>query len=101
MNKIKSEKSLINMDNIKIIFFDIDGTLIDMNRKCISENTLKTLIRLKQKKIILCIATGRSPLGLPHLSLIHIFIQILVDIPPAQTNKIFIFLPPICFYKVI
>ena len=66
MNKIKSEKSLINMDNIKIIFFDIDGTLIDMNRKCISENTLKTLIRLKQKKIILCIATGRSPLGLPH-----------------------------------
>ena len=38
MNKIKSEKSLINMDNIKIIFFDIDGTLIDMNRKCLSEN---------------------------------------------------------------
>ena len=49
MNKIKSEKSLINMDNIKIIFFDIDGTLIDMNRKCISENTLN-FNTLKTKK---------------------------------------------------
>lgn len=54
------------MENIKIIFFDIDGTLIDMNKKCISEKTLETLIRLKEKNIILCIATGRSPLGLPH-----------------------------------
>lgn len=54
------------MENIKIVFFDIDGTLIDMSKKSISEKTLETLARLKEKNIILCIATGRSPLGLPH-----------------------------------
>ena len=25
------------MDNTKIIFFDIDGTLIDMEKKCVTE----------------------------------------------------------------
>lgn len=52
--------------NIKIAFFDIDGTLIDMNKKHISEKTLEALIRLKENNIILCMATGRSPLALPH-----------------------------------
>lgn len=54
------------MNNIKIIFFDVDGTLIDMDRKCISEKMLETLSRLKEKNIILCLATGRTPLSLPH-----------------------------------
>lgn len=54
------------MNNIKIIFFDIDGTLIDMRTKRISEKTLKTLLRLKESGIIICIATGRSPVSLPH-----------------------------------
>lgn len=53
------------MDNIRIIFFDIDGTLIDMDKKCISENTRQTLIRLKQRGIRICMATGRGPLCLP------------------------------------
>lgn len=53
------------MDQIKIIFFDIDGTLIDMNKKRISEKTLEALIRLKERGILLCIATGRSPVSLP------------------------------------
>ncbi|MCC8023888.1 MAG: Cof-type HAD-IIB family hydrolase [Clostridium sp.] len=56
------------MDNIKIVFFDIDGTLIDMKRKRISEKTLETLIHLKEKNIILGVATGRSPLGLPQFN---------------------------------
>ena len=55
----------MNMDNVKIIFFDIDGTLIDMERKQISEKMLETLIRLKQRGIILCLSTGRGPLALP------------------------------------
>ncbi|XBG87512.1 HAD hydrolase family protein [Enterococcus cecorum] len=37
------------MTQTKIIFFDIDGTLIDMNRKKISEKMLETLIRLQKK----------------------------------------------------
>ena len=54
------------MNDIKIIFFDIDGTLIDMHTKNISEKMLETLIRLKENGNILCIATGRSPISLPH-----------------------------------
>ena len=53
------------MKKIKIIFFDIDGTLIDFTKKRISEKTLETLVRLKEKGIILCLATGRSPMTLP------------------------------------
>ena len=53
------------MDDIKIIFFDIDGTLIDMERKVISEKMIETLQRLKERNIILCIATGRSPVLVP------------------------------------
>ena len=54
------------MGKIKIIFFDIDGTLIDMQKKCISERMVQTLMRLKEQGILLCIATGRSPVSLPH-----------------------------------
>lgn len=53
-------------DQIKIIFFDIDGTLIDMQKKRISEKMLETLVRLKENGIIICLATGRTPLSLPH-----------------------------------
>lgn len=51
------------MKNTKILFFDIDGTLIDMNRKKISDKMLETLIRLKERGILLCLATGRGPIG--------------------------------------
>lgn len=53
------------MNDIKIIFFDIDGTLIDIERKVISEKMIETLQRLKERNIILCIATGRSPVMVP------------------------------------
>lgn len=51
---------------IKIAFFDIDGTLVDFDTHHISEKTLETLKRLHEKGILLCLATGRSPLALPH-----------------------------------
>ena len=54
------------MSAIKIVFFDIDGTLIDKNKKRISEKMLETLRRLKENGTIICIATGRSPIALPH-----------------------------------
>ena len=53
------------MENIKIIFFDIDGTLIDMTKKKISEKMLETLKILKNNGIKLCVATGRSPMQVP------------------------------------
>ena len=50
------------MHKPRIIFFDIDGTLIDMENKRITERTLDALRRLQQNGILLAIATGRSPL---------------------------------------
>lgn len=53
------------MQDIKIVFFDIDGTLIDMEKKKISEKTLDALIRLQKNGIRICLATGRCPVCLP------------------------------------
>ena len=53
------------MKQIKIIFFDIDGTLIDMNKKKISKKVLEALIRLKENGIKICVATGRPPIQVP------------------------------------
>ena len=39
------------MDNTKIIFFYIDGTLIDIEKKCVTEKMLETLRRLQEKGI--------------------------------------------------
>lgn len=54
------------MNPVKIIFFDIDGTLIDIEHKKISERTLEALRRLQQNNILICLATGRGPVTLPH-----------------------------------
>ena len=56
---------------IKIIFFDVDGTLISKERSYISEKVLVALKQLKEQGIKLFIATGRHYLELG-LSLIHI-----------------------------
>lgn len=56
------------MQNIKIIFFDIDGTLVDPRTGRMSEKTKETLLRLHDKGIKLCVATGRPPASLPDLT---------------------------------
>lgn len=53
------------MKDVKIIFFDIDGTLLDFGAKTITPKMEETLLKLRQKGIKLCIATGRSPMHLP------------------------------------
>ena len=40
------------MKGIKIIFFDIDGTLIAMDQDTISEKTLEALKRLQELSLI-------------------------------------------------
>jgi len=55
------------MNNIKIIFFDIDGTLLALSKKQLSEKMKEVLRRLRENNIILCIATGRAPITLPPL----------------------------------
>jgi len=53
------------MNPIGIIFFDIDGTLVDPATGCVSEKTYEALYRLRQNGILLCLATGRGPAALP------------------------------------
>lgn len=53
------------MKDVKIIFFDIDGTLIDVNKKAISDKTVEALLRLKENGVKICIATGRAPGSVP------------------------------------
>ena len=53
------------MHKPKILFFDIDGTLIDMQKKCITPLMLSTLHKLQANGIRLAIATGRSPMTVP------------------------------------
>ena len=44
------------MSKIKIAFFDIDGTLIDPEKKRITDNTKKALLKLKENGVKICIA---------------------------------------------
>lgn len=53
------------MTHIKIIFFDIDGTLVDHATGRISDKTVYALTRLKEKGIRICISTGRAPTEIP------------------------------------
>lgn len=59
------------MNPIKIIFFDIDGTLVDPATGRIPAKTYEALNRLRERGILLCIATGRSPVVLPNFGNLH------------------------------
>ena len=50
---------------VKIIFFDIDGTLVKLGKNEISTNVLQTLKDLKKEGIQLFIATGRPFFEIP------------------------------------
>ncbi len=53
------------MKEIKIAFFDIDGTLLKMGEAEMTENTKKALHLLRQKGIKICLATGRPLINIP------------------------------------
>lgn len=54
-----------NLENIRMIFFDIDGTLIDMETKEIRDSTIAMLHKLQDNGIRIAICTGRSPMQVP------------------------------------
>lgn len=56
------------MNPVKIIFFDIDGTLVDPATGNIPPKTREALKRLHEKGILLAIATGRPTASLPDLT---------------------------------
>ena len=53
------------MSRLRIAFFDIDGTLIDIERKRPTPKALETLRRLRENGIRICLATGRAPMEVP------------------------------------
>lgn len=52
------------MNKPKIIFFDIDGTLVPL-KEGIRPRTVEALQKLRQNGVKLCIATGRAPMEVP------------------------------------
>ena len=52
-------------DDIRIVFFDIDGTLRVFDSTQLSPRTHDTLLQLQKNNIRICIATGRPPLTTP------------------------------------
>ena len=53
------------MNKVKIVFFDIDGTLLEIGKTEITANTRRALCSLKQNGIKICIATGRAFATIP------------------------------------
>lgn len=53
------------MEQIRICFFDIDGTLIDPATGRISQGTRQALTQLRRRGILCCVVTGRPPASLP------------------------------------
>jgi len=50
---------------IKIIFFDIDGTLLKFGERNLSKNTEYALKELNKQNILICFASGRGKLTIP------------------------------------
>lgn len=53
------------MGKIKVVFFDIDGTLVNFHAGKSSVKVIEALERLKKNGIKLVIATGRGPIQIP------------------------------------
>ncbi|MBD8952965.1 MAG: hypothetical protein EGR85_10590 [Subdoligranulum sp.] len=53
------------MSLIQIAFFDIDGTLVDIDTKRPTPHAVETLRRLREKGVRVCLATGRAPMEVP------------------------------------
>lgn len=50
---------------IKILFFDIDGTLLELGKKEMHQELIIALNLVKQKGIKIILATGRPPFVVP------------------------------------
>lgn len=80
---------------IKIAFFDIDGTLLQLGKKIPSEKTVYALNELKKKGVLLCMATGRTSLMLPKFDNIKFDVYITFNGSYCFNDKEIIFKCPI------
>lgn len=56
---------------VKIMFFDLDGTLLDRQIRRFSSKTRYALKKLQEKGIKCCLVTGRPPACLPDFGTLH------------------------------
>lgn len=92
------------MADIQIVFFDIDGTLIDPSTRRISEKTVMTLNQLRERGMMLCVVTGRPPASLPDFGELHFDVLATFNGSLCYTPTETIFsnpLPPETVQKVI
>ena len=80
---------------IKIVFFDIDGTLLKKGQTQLSNKTAYTLKSLQQKGILLCMATGRSYTAIPHFDAIEFDILLTFNGSYIKTKDKIIYKQPI------
>ena len=59
------------MADIRIVFFDIDGTLSDPKTRRIPDSARQTVHQLQKNGILVGIATGRPPYNLPDFGDLH------------------------------
>ena len=86
---------LSDLKNIKIAFFDIDGTMIDIGSRKITPKMLETLAALQKNGIRICIATGRPPAILPHFPGIEFDTYLTFNASYCYTKEEVIFRNPI------
>ena len=61
---------------IKVIFFDIDGTLVSFETHAIPQSTIDAIMLLRQKGIKLIIATGRALVDINNLGDLEFAVQL-------------------------
>ena len=54
----------------KIVFFDVDGTLLPEGTPNVPESTVRAMKKLKENDIGICLCTGRHPIELRQLDLL-------------------------------
>lgn len=84
-----------NFKNIRIAFFDIDGTMIEIGSGRLTPNMLETLTRLQENGIKICVATGRPPIILPSFPGINFDAFLTFNASYCYTEKEDIFRNPI------
>ena len=87
--------NLSDYRNIKIAFFDIDGTMIDIGSRKITPKMLETLSGLQKNGIRICIATGRPPAILPQFPGIEFDAYLTFNASYCYTKNEVIFRNPI------
>ena len=66
---VTREENELNADDIRVVFFDIDGTLLSHTTGKVPESTIKSIRKLQEKGIKIVVATGRDLVEMKKLPL--------------------------------